>query len=162
MYFRVDSWLYAARGLSADRVLVDSTLQVLKVLLWAAAVVWGGPGWLAVFAGSQLCAGLYLALLVAPNHKGMPVWDDGAERGFLERQVLSSRNVTAHPVWDFLFGGLNYQIEHHLFPTMPRAHFRRARDIVEPFCAAYGLPYAEVSPFTAYRLAIAGLRSQRP
>ena len=52
---------------------------------------------------------------------------------FLERQVLSSRNVLPHPVTDFVFGGLNYQIEHHLFPTMPRVHFRRARTIVKRF-----------------------------
>ncbi len=35
---------------------------------------------------------------------------------FLERQVLSSRDLASHPLWDFLYGGLNYQNEHHLFP----------------------------------------------
>src|SRR4029077_20586599 len=87
---------------------------------------WG----VALFLLSQVLASLYLAAIIAPNHKGMPVWAHGARLSFLERQVLSSRNITSHPVWDFLFGGLNYQIEHHLFPTMPRVNFRRARAIV--------------------------------
>lgn len=101
---------------------------------------------------------LYLALVVAPNHKGMPVWTEGAPLSFLERQVSSSRNIAPHPVWDVLFGGLNYQIEHHLFPTMPRAHLKQARALVKPFCAAHGLPYEEVNPLTSYRLVFAHLR----
>ena len=84
----------------------------------------------------QVLAGLYLALAIAPNHKGMPTWTAGQPATFLERQVLSSRNIVPHPVTDFVFGGLNYQIEHHLFPTMPRVHLRRARAIVEPYCGS--------------------------
>ena len=51
------------------------------------------------------------------------MWPPGTSLSFLERQVLSSRNVAPNPVWDFVFGGLNYQVEHHLFPTMPRVNF---------------------------------------
>ncbi len=114
-----------------------------------------------MFMGGQIVASLYLAAIIAPNHKGMPVWAKGARLSFLERQVLSSRNVNSHPVWDFLFGGLNYQIEHHLFPTMPRVHFKRARSIVKPFCAAHGLPYEEVDPLTSYRMIYAEYRRLR-
>src|SRR6059058_4640204 len=89
----------------------------------------------------------------------MLVWSKGTPLSFVERQVLSSRNVTPHPAWDFLFGGLNYQIEHHLFPTMPRVNFRRARAIVRPFCAARGLEYTEVDPLASYRTVLAALKS---
>ena len=58
----------------------------------------------------------------------------------------------AHPVWDFVFGGLNYQIEHHLFPTMPRVHFWRARAMVKTVLPAQGLPYVEMGAFASYRL----------
>jgi fatty acid desaturase len=88
----------------------------------------------------------------------MPVWTRGRPLSFLERQVLSSRNVTAHPVWDFLYGGLNYQIEHHLFPTMPRANLGRARALVRPFCARHGLGYEELDPLSAYWAVVTELR----
>src|SRR5206468_11491248 len=116
---------------------------------------WRGIG---IFVGSQIIASIYLGAIIAPNHKGMPVWAHGTKLSFLERQVHSSRNVTSHPVWDFLFGGLNYQIEHHLFPTMPRAHYRRARDFIKPFCRAQGLDYEEQDPLASYRLVLAELR----
>jgi fatty acid desaturase len=50
-----------------------------------------------------------------------------------------------------VLGGLNYQIEHHLFPNMPRANLRRAQVIVRAFCGARGLPYEELSVLGAYR-----------
>ena len=56
----------------------------------------------------------------APNHKGMPTIAPEEELDFLRRQVLTSRNVRGGLLTDFALGGLNYQIEHHLFPSMPR------------------------------------------
>jgi fatty acid desaturase len=155
---RVESWSYTLRHLYGRRRRAEVVLLVINALAWAAPYAALGMRWLAIFAGSQFVAGLYFALIVAPNHKGMPVWAKGAQLSFLEQQVLSSRNVTAHPVWDFLYGGLNYQIEHHLFPTMPRAHYRRARDFIKPFCRAPGLDYEEQDPLASYRMVLAELR----
>jgi fatty acid desaturase len=159
--FRVEGTLFALRRLRGARRSFEIALFSLNVLLWAtlmAVLGWRGIG---MFIGGQIVASLYLAAIIAPNHKGMPVWAKGARLSFLERQVLSSRNVNSHPVWDFLFGGLNYQIEHHLFPTMPRVHFKRARSIVKPFCATHGLPYEEVDPLTSYRMIYAEYRRLR-
>jgi fatty acid desaturase len=97
-------------------------------------------------------AGLYLALVVAPNHIGMPMWQSGSSQTFVEQQVVSSRNVAAGLLCDFLFGGLNYQIEHHLFPSMPRNHFADAAALVRPFCAERGLPYTEIGASAVFRL----------
>jgi fatty acid desaturase len=107
-------------------------------------------GWkgAALFLVTQVCGSVYVAALIAPNHKGMPVWATDAPVTFLQRQVLA--NVTSHPLWDYLFGGLNYQIEHHLFPTMPRVNLKRCQEIVKPFCAARGLEYTEVVPLASY------------
>ena len=88
----------------------------------------------------------------------MPVWTKDVKLSFLERQVLSSRDLTSHPVWDFLYGGLNYQIEHHLFPTIPRVNLKRAQAIIKPFCEAHGLSYEMLDPLTAYRRVYAELR----
>jgi len=71
--------------------------------------------------------------------------------------VLTSRNVRGGRFVDLLLGGLNYQIEHHLFPAMPRVHFGRARALVKPFCAEQGLEYDEVDPLTSYRMVIGEL-----
>jgi fatty acid desaturase len=68
--------------------------------------------------------GLYMGASFAPNHKGMPIVGAGAKVDFLRRQVLTSRNVRGGRFIDFFLGGLNYQIEHHLFPSMPRPNLR--------------------------------------
>ena len=130
----------------------------MSLVLWALPGLVLGWEWLVMFIVGQVLAGLYLALAIAPNHKGMPTWTAGQRLPFLERQVLSSRNIVPHPVTDFVLGGLNYQIEHHLFPTMPRVHFRRARAIVKPYCGKCDLPYQEMGAFASYRLVIAELR----
>ena len=151
-WFRLESLLYVLRELRGGRRATELALLAANGLAWALAMVafgWKGAG---VFLVSQVCASVYLAALIAPNHKGMPVWARDAPISFLERQVLGSRNVSSHPVWDYLFGGLNYQVEHHLFPTMPRVRLKRCRAIVKPFCAERGLEYTEVGPLTSYRM----------
>ena len=98
--------------------------------------------------------GLYLGCSFAPNHKGMPTLTDADELDFLRRQVLTSRNVRGSRLVDFVLGGLNYQIEHHLFPNMPRPNLRRAQPLVRAFCQQHGLPYTEASLFGSYAQAI--------
>ncbi len=154
----MESWVFAARRLRGRRRVVELLLLALSLLAWLAPVAPLGWAWLATFVAGQVLAGLYLALAIAPNHKGMPTWRAGERLSFLERQVLSSRNILPHPISDFVFGGLNYQIEHHLFPTMARVHFGQARALVKPFCVARGLPYEEMSAFASYRLVIAELQ----
>jgi fatty acid desaturase len=87
--------------------------------------------------------GLYLGCAFAPNHKGMPVLTEQDELDFLRRQVLTSRNVRGGRLVDFVLGGLNYQIEHHLFPSLPRPSLRHAQGLVRAFCLEHGLPYCE-------------------
>jgi fatty acid desaturase len=94
--------------------------------------------------------GLYLGLSFAPNHKGMPILDAADQSDFLRRQVLTSRNVKGGWLTDLALGGLNYQIEHHLFPSMPRANLRRAQPIVKEFCRQRGLPYCQSSFVGSY------------
>ena len=65
---------------------------------------------------------------------------------FLRRQVLTSRNVRGGWLTDFALGGLNYQIEHHLFPCMPRPNLRRAQALVRAFCQQRGVPYCQSQP----------------
>ncbi|HWD43226.1 MAG TPA: acyl-CoA desaturase [Actinomycetota bacterium] len=103
--------------------------------------------------------GLYLGCSFAPNHKGMPTLTDADELDFLRRQVLTSRNVRGSRLVDFVLGGLNYQIEHHLFPNMPRPNLRRAQPLVRAFCQQHGLPYSEADLFGSYAEAVRHLHA---
>jgi fatty acid desaturase len=111
------------------------------------------PPWQAVafVAVHQALFGLYLGGAFAPNHKGMPMPPPGVSWGHLRQQVLTSRNVTGSPVTDWVLGGLNYQVEHHLFPSMPRPNLRAAQPVVRRHCARLGLPYSEQSALRSYR-----------
>jgi fatty acid desaturase len=103
--------------------------------------------------------GLYLGCSFAPNHKGMPTLTDADQLDFLRRQVLTSRNVAGSRLVDFLLGGLNYQIEHHLFPNMPRPNLRRAQPLIRAFCQQHDLPYTEASLFGSYAEAVRHLHA---
>jgi fatty acid desaturase len=95
--------------------------------------------------------GLFMVSVFAPNHKAMPLLEQDSEMDFLRRQVLTSRNVIAHPITDFWYGGLNYQIEHHLFPRMPRNKLKEAQPIIKGFCRNLDISYHETSVLQSYR-----------
>jgi fatty acid desaturase len=103
--------------------------------------------------------GLYMGCSFAPNHKGMPIIGGDQDVDYLRRQVLTSRNVRGGMFIDWLLGGLNYQIEHHLFPNMPRASLRRARPVVRAYCAELRIPYCETSLIGSYAAALRHLNS---
>ena len=107
----------------------------------------------------QAMWGVYMGCTFAPNHKGMAIIAPGENLDFLRRQVLTSRNVRGGVVTDFALGGLNYQIEHHLFPNMPRASLRHAQPLVRAHCEALGVPYCETSLIQSYRAALAHLNA---
>lgn len=99
----------------------------------------------------MMSLGVFMGGAFAPNHKGMPMIAKDAKVDFLRRQVLTSRNIRPGVLMDFFMGGLNYQIEHHLFPSMPRPHLKRAQQITEQYCKDLGIPYLEVNLPTAYK-----------
>jgi fatty acid desaturase len=105
----------------------------------------------------QAVFGLYMGCSFAPNHKGMPPLTPAEDDDYLRRQVLTSRNVRGGRCVDLLLGGLNHQIEHHLFPSMPRPNLRLARPLVVQFCAERGIRYAETGLVASYRLVLGHL-----
>ena len=95
--------------------------------------------------------GTYMVSIFAPNHKAMPLLERDSKVDFLRRQVLTSRNVVAHPITDFWYGGLNYQIEHHLFPRMPRNKLGEAQPIIRSFCQEHSIGYHETGVLQSYK-----------
>ena len=126
------------------------------------------PGMAAAFLAVQLGVfGFYLGATFAPNHIGMPLVSARLRLDFLRRQVLVSRNISGGRLTSVLMGGLNHQIEHHLFPSMARPHLRRVAPLVAEHCAALGVPYTQTSLWRAYGqvaryLNTVGLRDRDP
>jgi len=158
--FRIDAWRYAVGAWSptrSDRYDVERRVElgllIANLVLWVVvpSTLLGPTRWLPTFVIAQMLLGVNMAFVFAPNHKGMPMLDGESQLTFLDRQVLTSRNVFGGRVVDFLYGGLNYQIEHHLFPTMPRCHLPACREIVRTFCGEVGLSYTEVTVIGAFR-----------
>ncbi|KAJ3213070.1 hypothetical protein HDU67_003418 [Dinochytrium kinnereticum] len=96
---------------------------------------------------SQTACGIMLALVFSVNHNGMPVYSSKAASkiNFYELQVLTGRNVVSSPFADWFTGGLNYQIEHHMFPSIPRHQFHRVQPLVESLCKKHGIAYHRTS-----------------
>ncbi len=115
---------------------------IVFTLTWQQAIVF--------VALHQAVFGVYLGSSFAPGHKGMPVLGPEEAADPLLRQVLTSRNVSGGRGLEMALGGLNYQIEHHLFPSMPRPNLHLAQPVVRRFCEARGVSYLEVSAFTTY------------
>jgi fatty acid desaturase len=153
----------------ADRSLkqrkLEGTLLAAHFLLYFGALfLLLSPGKAVVFVVVHQCLfGLYLGAIFAPNHKGMPTLTGGDRPDFLRRQVLTSRNVRGGWFTDVVLGGLNYQIEHHLFPSMPSPNLRKAQLLVHRYCDDLGVDYLQTSLITSYRQAIQSLhQASRP
>jgi fatty acid desaturase len=135
---------------------LEVTIIALRLGLFVAAVFLVMPPLLAVgfIVVQQAVFGLLLGGSFAPNHKGMPVVPKNAKVDFLRRQVLMSRNIRGGLLTDFMMGGLNYQIEHHLFPSMPRPNLRKVQPMVREHCAKHGISYTETSLVGSYRMVV--------
>lgn len=110
------------------------------------------------FLGVMLAVfGVYMGASFAPNHKGMPIVARDAKLDFFTKQVRTSRNISGGWWATWLMGGLNYQVEHHLFPSMARPYLARARVIVRDYCSANDVPYTEATLWQSYAIVIAYL-----
>jgi fatty acid desaturase len=131
----------------------EASLIMLHAALYLTVVLWvlSPLKALAFIAVQQAVFSLYLGISFAPNHKGMPVIESATAASFARRQVITARNIRGGRLTTFMLGGLNYQIEHHLFPAMPRPNLRRVQGLVKDFCAATDLGYSEESFAGSFR-----------
>jgi fatty acid desaturase len=168
LFFPMLSLLAWSMRVTSIRYLVSTNSKhraAERVLLAAHMLLWGGfllhflglGAGLVVLLIQQGVGGIYLGSVFAPNHKGMLLLAPGTELDFLRRQVLTSRNVRSSRLVDAWYGALNFQVEHHLFPAMPRNRARAAHLIVRRFCQERGIPYHETSMLRSYREILAYL-----
>lgn len=135
----------------------EITSIILRLSIYLAIIFFFLPVGIAfAFLGVQLAVfGVYMGASFAPNHKGMPMIPKESRIDFFSRQVLTSRNVMARStfgnrVLSHVFGGLNYQVEHHLFPSMPRANLAPVAKIVREYCHELKVPYTVASVSQSY------------
>ena len=149
------------RSTAVRHPVVEAVMLALHAAAYLAAVLLVLSPWraLAFVAVQQGVLGLYLGAVFAPNHKGMRMPDPGERLDFVHRQVTTARNVRGGRALTLAMGGLNYQIEHHLFPTMPMANLRRCQPMVRAYCSAHGMDYCEASLPGSYLAALRHLRN---
>lgn len=138
---------------------IEAVLLVVHAFVYLGAMLYFLGPWsaLMVVLIQKGVGGAYMASVFAPNHKGMPQTDAASRLDFVRTQVLTARNVRGHPLTDLWYGSLNYQIEHHLFPGMPRLNMRKAQPIIASFCRERGISYHETSFLQSYRELLAFL-----
>ncbi|WP_204000952.1 fatty acid desaturase family protein [Virgisporangium aurantiacum] len=144
----------AVRNGTVKRRQLEGILLLLHALFYLSAVllVLSPLQGVAFVVVHQALFGVYLGMTFAPNHKGMP--HPTGDEDFLRKQVLTSRNVDGNWLTDAALGGLNYQIEHHLFPGMPTPNLRKAQPIVRAFCDEVGVSYEQTGLIRSYRQAL--------
>ena len=135
---------------------VELSLIAARFVIFLGLLFWLLPvGMAFAFLGVQLAVfGVYMGASFAPNHKGMPIIGANERLDFFTKQVRTSRNIRGGWWATVMFGGLNYQVEHHLFPNMARPYLARARKIVRAKCAELEVPYTETSIGRSYKIVI--------
>ncbi|MEO3768683.1 acyl-CoA desaturase [Streptomyces sp. B8F3] len=149
----------ALPGRAVKHPVLEGTLMLAHIAAYLTALFLVLPPGMALafLAVHQGLFGVYLGSIFAPNHKGMPTLSGDGRPDFLRRQVLTSRNVRGGRLTDIALGGLNYQIEHHLFPNMPSPHLGKAQAIVRRYCRELGVSYLETGLIDSYRQALQSL-----
>ncbi len=151
--------VFGSRGI--ERRWVEMTFLILRLGGIVALVFWVLPPGkaVAVLAVQLAVFGFYMGFSFAPNHIGMPLVSPKLKLDFLRRQVLMSRNISGGRWMSLFMGGLNYQVEHHLFPSIARPHLRLLQPLVAAHCAAEGVPYTQTTLWAAYGSVIRHLNS---
>jgi len=146
---KIDSLQFLRRNPRTTRA--DQVMLALHFGLWflLPPLTIGVAGTLLNYGLMTLLIGGYTGTVFLVNHIGTRVLEPDEPISFFMHEISVTRNLGASRLDDFLFGGLNNHIEHHLFPSIPTAHLRRARRITREFCTRHGIAYSEMSWFAA-------------
>jgi len=111
-----------------------------------------GDAW-TVIAIHYLGYGFALAMVTITNHIGLPIVfnDDYKKMSWLDIQTKGSRNVEGGLFIHYIYGGLNTQIEHHVYPHASRFQLLKIAKHLEKFCKENGFIYYSTSPTKAYQ-----------
>lgn len=144
--FRIKGLIHLIKEFK-PRPWLDIIVLAIGILAWFVGPFFIFPFWKALLfiIIYNAIGGLYLGNIFAPNHKGMPQLRPDVEYSFFEQQVITARNVKFNPIIDYIMLGLNYQVEHHLFPSASRLYLHDLHKITAPLCAKYHMSIEEMN-----------------
>ena len=136
-----------------DKTRTDQIVLIFHFLLWFSlpVAILDFQDALLNYFFMTLFVGPYLGFIFLVNHIGTRIIRPDEKVSHFYKQLTTTRNLGDSRLSDFIFGGLNNHIEHHLFPSMATARLRTARPIVRDFCRRHGLIYREMNWLTAAR-----------
>ena len=134
--WRVDSLKVAIEAVEQKRT--DAKTELYAILTHYAVLLMVFPP--SVWIPAVFVNGLLSALIVTPTHQSEEMFAD-YQPDWVTAQFLSTRNaVTTNPFSEWIWGGMQYQLEHHLFPSMPRHRYPELKPILQQFCADNDVP----------------------
>ncbi|MBV8757873.1 MAG: acyl-CoA desaturase, partial [Deltaproteobacteria bacterium] len=138
---RRSSLLYLARQPRDRDWYIEAACLAAHYIGWLVvpALIWGPLVTLAIYAGMWGATGVCLALVFAPAHMGLPIVAKPSHDW--RHQLATTRNLELPRAISWLFIGLDYQSEHHLFPKIPHANLPLAARITSAWCAEHGVEY---------------------
>lgn len=148
---RLNLYLQSILHIVVSRHAKNRLLEVSTLLLfwaWFGTLLFQLPTlWekVAFFAICHVTSGI-LHVQIIINHFANPMYEGRATSAlWAQMQVLSSLNISCSPAMDWFYGGLQFQIEHHLFPRAPRGSLRPLSVVVKAFCEKHNIPYEALS-----------------
>lgn len=142
---------HSVKGAQIDRAHMQyPTLEKIALVLHYAALLWVMSCMpvfhaIAYFVVAQTACGLFLAIVFGLGHNGMAVYPADERPDFWKLQVSTTRNVKSTLFVDWFCGGLQYQVDHHLFPSLPRHNLGKVNQLVKLFCKEHGVTYHEAN-----------------
>lgn len=139
----------SVRGAAIDKSMIQyPTLERLGLLVHYSCLLWMFSymplvNAVCFYFGAQCMCGLMLALVFGLGHNGMAVYPADERPDFWKLQVSTTRNVISTPFNDWFCGGLQCQVEHHLFPSLPRHNLGKVNELAKLFCKDHGVSYHE-------------------
>jgi fatty acid desaturase len=127
---------------------IETACMIVHYGAWIAlpTIIWGPLVGIGVYAAVWGLVGVFLALIFAPAHIGLPIMAE-QHHDWLH-QLETTRDLELPKVISFFFIGLDYQVEHHLFPKIPHCNLPRAAEVTKAWCERHGMPYLSV-PYLA-------------
>lgn len=162
---RFNLYLQTFLLLFSNRKVPDRGLNILGILVfwtWFPLLVSCLPNWkervLFVFASFFVTSFQHIQFCL--NHFAADVYVGSPEgNDWFQKQTGGTIDISCSSWFDWLFGGLQFQLEHHLFPRLPRCHFRKIAPIVQDLCKKHNLPYRSYSFFEANLKTIETMRT---
>lgn len=128
------------RGLEAGCIAVFIT--------WFSWLISHIPSWpmIALYLGISNAVSAVLHVQITLSHFAMSTESPDPENEcFAARQIRTTMDVACSPWFDWFHGGLQFQVEHHLFPRLPRHCLRRVQPLVKELCQKHGMDFKELS-----------------